>query len=322
MYGGSEAYLAPGQWELTTSYLRFVSNKHYIGTNPNTRLTPYLGPVNTRNQLNFDLSYGLTHRWSLGLDVPIQAQSYNLHRALPGSTTIVPIHTGANGIGDITVRAGYWLFSTEQARGNLNLSTGLEMPTGDSDAASNVYGQYIPVDISVQPGTGGWAIVPTLQAFRGLGPVTVYGVATYAITPQNTDGVPSFFPVLFGSRNPSVNSIADQFLFEAGASFATPLHWLSPTLGYRVSGVPVNDLIGGSDGFRRPATLNYIEPGVNITLFGRTLNLSVPVVTYIDVKPRIVNGVNANTDATVPDYMFTLTYSFRFGRGRGSHGGA
>lgn len=313
MYGGSASYLHRGQWELTTSFLRFVSDHHYIGTSPNLRLTPYAGPVNTRNQFNFDLTYGLTSRWSLGLDVPLQFQSYNLHRSLPGSTGIVPIHTGANGIGDITVRAGYWLFSTESSKGNVNVSLGMEMPTGDSDAASLVQGTFVPVDISVQPGTGGWGIVPTVQAFRSFGPVTAYGVATYVITPQNTNSTPSFFPSLFGRPNPAVNSIADQFLFEGGVSVATPLHWISPTLGYRVAGVPVNDLIGGSDGFRRPATLNYIEPGVNITLFGRTLNISVPVVTYINIKPRIINGVNANTDATVPDYMFTLNYSFRFG---------
>lgn len=313
MYGGSTSYLKPHQWELTTSFLRFVSDQHYIGTSPNLRLTPYAGPVNTRNQINFDLNYGLTSQWRLGLDVPLQFQTYNLHRKLPGSTDIVPIHTGANGIGDITLRAGYWLFSTEQSRGNVSVSMGLEMPTGDSDATSNVQGTFIPVDISVQPGTGGWGIAPAVQAFRNFGPVTAYGVATYVMTPQDTSGVPSFFPSLFGRPNPAVNSIADQFLFEAGASIATPLHWISPTLGYRVAGVPVSDLIGDSNGFRRPATLNYIEPGVNIRLFGRVLNVSVPVVTYINIKPRIINGQNANTDSTVPDYMLRLTYSFRFG---------
>lgn len=277
------------------------------------RLTAYDGPVNTRNQLNFDLSYGLTSRWSLGLDVPVQFQTYDLHRALAGTSGPVPINTGANGIGDITVRAGYWIFSTEQARGNINVSMGVEMPTGDSDAASNVLGRFVPVDISVQPGSGGWGIVPTVQAFRSFGPVTAYGVATYVVTPQDTNGVPSFFPSLFGAPHPPVNSIADQYLVEGGVSLATPLRWISPTLAYRIDGVPVHDLIGGSDGFRRPATLNYIEPGVNLELFGHMLNVSVPIVTYINVKPRIINGQNANTDATVPSYMFTLTYSFRFG---------
>ncbi len=169
------------------------------------------------------------------------------------------------------------------------------------------------MDISVQPGTGGWGIAPMVQAFRNFGRVTAYGVGTYVIDPTNTTGTPAFFPSLFGSSNPDVNSSNDQFLVEFGASVRTKLRWLSPTLAYRISGVPPLDPIGGSDGFRRPATLGYIEPGVNLNLLGHRINFSVPIVTYINVKPHYVNGVNQNTDSTVPGFMFTVSYPLRFG---------
>jgi hypothetical protein len=307
------------QWQLTTSFFHFYSDKHYIGTEPNTRINAYDGPVNVRSQFNFDLAYAITDRWIVSLDVPIQHQTYNLHRTFPasGSTGPVPINTGANGLGDITLRGGRWLFSTEQSRGNIFVSLGLEMPTGKSDATSDVYGRQVPVDISVQPGNGAWGVVPTVQAFKTFSRFSVYGFATYLIDPRNTTGTPAFFSALHDPNTTTVNSSTDQYLAEVGGAIPTPLHWLSLTAGYRFSGVPVNDLFGPSDGFRRPADLQYAMPGVEISLLGRTIDFSVPIVTYINVKPRIANGVNQNTDSTVPSFMFSISYPLRFGGGGG-----
>lgn len=315
MFGGESAYLQKGEWEFRSTFFRFVSDKHYIGTEPNTRLTPYLGPVNTRNQFNFDFTYGLTPRWQISLDIPFQIQSYDLHRVVQGSGSDqpVPINTGASGIGDLTARAGYWLFSTQQSKGNVFVSVGLQFPTGDSSATSFVYGRAIPVDISVQPGTGGWGIAPMAQVFRNFGRVTAYGVGTYVFDPTNTTGTRAFFPTLFRPSSTEVNSSSDQFLVEFGASVRTKLHWLSPTIAYRISGVPPLDVFGKSDGFRRPATLGYIAPGVNLNVLGHSITFSVPIVTYINVKPHYVNGVNQNTDSTVPGLMFTISYPLRFG---------
>jgi hypothetical protein len=315
VFGGEGAYLQKGEWEFRTSFFRFVSDKHYIGTEPNPNLDPYKGPVNNRDQMNFALTYGLTSRWDLSVDIPFQIQSYNLHRVVrgSGSNQPVPVNTGADGIGDLTVRAGYWLFSTEQPKRNVFVSLGLQFPTADSSATSYVYGRAIPVDISVQPGSGGWGIVPTVQAFRSFGRVTAYAVGTYLINPTNTTGTGAFFSTLFSPSSTTVNSSTDQFLAEFGASVRTRLRWISPTLAYRISGVPPLDLIGDSDGFRRPATLGYIEPGLNLFVLGHTINLSVPIVTYINVKPHYVNGVNQNTDATVPGFMFSVSYPLRFG---------
>lgn len=312
--------MAKGQWQLTTSFFHFYSDKHYIGTEPNTRINAYDGPVNIRTQLNFDLTYAITDRWDVSLDVPIQHQTYDLHRPFPasGSTGPVPINTGANGLGDMTLRGGYWLLSTKQSRRNVFVSLGLEMPTGSSDATSDVYGRQIPVDISVQPGNGAWGIVPTVQAFQTFRRFSLYGFATYLIDPRDTTGTSAFFPALHNPSTTTVNSSTDQYLAELGGAIPTPLHWLSITAGYRISGVPVRDLIGASDGFRRPADLQYAMPGLDISLFGETVNFSVPIVTYINVKPHIVNGVNQNTDSTVPSFTVSISYPLRFGRGRGS----
>jgi hypothetical protein len=144
----------------------------------------------------------------------------------------------------------------------------------------------------------------------------LYGFATYLISPRNTTGTQAFFPALRNPDTTTLNSSTDQYLAVIGGSIPTPLHWLSITAAYRFSGVPVEDLFGPSDGFRRPADLQYAEPGVEVNLLGRTIDFSVPIVTYINVKPHIVNGVNQNTDSTVPDFMFSISYPLRFGGGR------
>lgn len=319
MFGGPGAYLKKGQWEFRASYLHFLSDKHYIGTHRNYSLTAFDGPINNRSQFNFDFTYGLTSRSSLTLDIPFQIQTYNLHKPLdrivPGATSSqpVPVNTGAAGVDDLTLSYGRWMFSTKHTMGNVRLSLGVQFPTGDSSATSTVYGRAVPVDISVQPGTGGWGIVPTVQAFRTFRRFSVFGVGTYLINPTNTTGTLAFFPTLFNPANATVNSSTDQFLAVFGVSVPTPVHWITPSIAYRISGVPPLDLIGASDGFRRPATLGYIQPGVDVSFLGHTFNIGVPIVTYINVKPHYVNGVNENTDATVPGFMFTMTYSFRFG---------
>ena len=317
MFGGSDAYMTQGQWQVTTSFFHFYSDKHYIGTEPNTAINAYKGPVNVRSQFNFDLTYAVTDRWSVSLDVPVQYQTYNLHRpfAASGETGPVPIDTGANGLGDMTLRGGYWLFSPRRSRGNVFVSLGVQMPTGKSDATSDVYGRQVPVDISVQPGDKAWGVVPAVQAFQTFRRFAIYGFATYLIDPRNTTGTQAFFSALSNPKTTMLDSSTDQYLAEVGGAIPTPLHWLSVTASYRFSGVPVRDLFGPSDGFRRPANLQYILPGLDVTFLGRTINFSVPIVTYIDVKPHIVNGVNQNTDSTVPSFMFSISYPLRFGGG-------
>jgi len=306
-----------GEWEITTSFLRYYSDKHFIGESRNFAINAFNGPINIRNQFNFDVTYAFSPRWNLSLDVPVQFQTYDLHRVVPasGSTLPVPVNTGANGLGDITLRAGSWLLSDEHTKGNIFISLGLEFPTGDTDATSPVYGRQVPVDISVQPGNGAWGIIPTVQGFRTFRRFSVYGLATYLINPRNTTGTQAFFSALSNPATTMVNSSTDQYLAVVGAAFPLPrrARWVTPTLTYRFSGVSVQDLIGASDGFRRPANLQYIAPGMDVNLHGQTISLTVPIVTYINVKPHIVNGVNQNTDSTVPGYMFTISYPLRFG---------
>lgn len=58
-------------------------------------------------------------------------------------------------------------------------------------------------------------------------------------------------------------SVADQYLFRVGAAFPVPrVSGLTFGIGLRGEGVPATDLIGKSDGFRRPGYAISVEPGI------------------------------------------------------------
>jgi len=59
-----------------------------------------------------------------------------------------------------------------------------------------------------------------------------------------------------------------------------PKYGLAFSLGGRVEGVPVYDLIGGSDWFRRPGYSVGVEPGVMANVHGWKLAAYTPVAVY------------------------------------------
>jgi len=52
---------------------------------------------------------------------------------------------------------------------------------------------------------------------------------------------------------------------------------LSVSLGARIDGIPYHDLIGKSDGFRRPGYVVFVDPGVSIERGRSTFTFSTPV---------------------------------------------
>lgn len=297
---------------MTVTYRRAVSDKHYQGKRPYPELDPF-GPINTQNLLNWDWNYGLTKRWSLGVSVPLVFNSFEVYRAPQGSAERQWVGAEAKGLGDVTFRVSSWLLpSRESAKGNLGLSAGLKTPTGRTDAKSRIFGREIPADISIQPGDGAWAPVLSLYGFRQFEGLTVHGTAMYMANPRNTTGVPGFFQTLGNPNNRFPNSSTDQFLYHFGASFRTGRGWPTPMIGYRISGVPVEDVFGASGGFRRPGTIGMIEPGVGFHIRSHTLNLTVPLLAYVNIKDSRTTA--RIEDATVPGVAFVVTWTIRVRR--------
>ena len=166
------------------------------------------------------------------------------------------------------------------------------------------------MDISIQPGDKAWAPTASLQAFRRFEWLTLFGSANYLFNPRNTTGAPVFFQTLGNPRNTFPNSSSDQFLYQFGAAFRTAARRPVPILAYRISGVPVFDVFGASDGFRRPGTIGFIEPGLSYSVKGHVFSVTVPVRTYVNIKDSPFTG--RIEDATVPRHALTLSWSKRF----------
>jgi hypothetical protein len=308
-YAGDNAYLKAGDWLFATTYQNFTSDRHYQGTNFIPTLTSR-GPTNVQNAFAISASYAVTDRLALSLDAPIIVTSYTLNRVPPGGTAPLKEGTHSKGLGDMSLRASYWLRSTYQAKWNVALSLGITAPTGKADVMDTIYGRTVPVDVSVQPGAKAWAVPVGATAFVEYRRAAFFGSGSYLLNPRGTTGVPTFFGSLSNPNNKQVDSSTDQYLAQGGVvAKVWRKKWPLPSLSYRISGVPVNDVFGPSHGFRRPADVQFIEPGVSFQFGPQVVYFSTGILTYVNVKPTPANP-NV-TDATIPKYVFNLSFSRR-----------
>lgn len=76
-------------------------------------------------------------------------------------------------------------------------------------------------------------------------------------------------------------SVPDQYVLRTGASFS-PRAWrgLSLSIGGRLEGVPPDDLVGPSDGFRRPGYGISVEPGIAFTRGKNSFAVLTPIALY------------------------------------------
>jgi hypothetical protein len=87
-------------------------------------------------------------------------------------------------------------------------------------------------------------------------------------------------------------------------------------LGGRMEGIPSNDLLGKSDGFRRPGYIISIEPGVSYSKSKNMFSLTMPLAV---VRNRIKSAFDLKDpsglrhgDAAFADYFISATVSHRF----------
>jgi hypothetical protein len=115
-------------------------------------------------------------------------------------------------------------------------------------------------------------------------------------------------------------SIPDQYFARGGVAYTVVPKWgLSTSLAGRIEGVPVEDLVGGSDGFRRPGFAVAIEPGIQVMKGRYTFNLAVPFALYrnrerslADQAASVVSGKDVHGDAAFADYVVTASLAVRF----------
>jgi hypothetical protein len=309
--GQGQAYQPAREWQLTLAYRRLVSNEWFIGTEESSSRAPGgKPPVFVIHTFVADVAYAIDDRYRVRLSVPVSTGS--LSRVWPDQSYR---EQTATGIGDVSLLGEAWILQPRtHERGNMAVGLGVKAPTGNHRTASQFYTATGPVDFpadqTIQPGDGGWAILLQGQGFRQVTERThVYGVASYMASPKARSDVQS------APNSGQYWSVPDIYSARLGGAFSVwPDQGLTVSLGGRVDGIPVHDLLGGGDEYtiKRSAYVAFADPGMSLTRGRGTLTVSVPYRVMVNRQKSLyeqrTNGLNAGGFAR---YLVFASYSHR-----------
>jgi hypothetical protein len=316
-----------GAWLFNANSRYYRSYKHFVGTKEQKqRIEQKTNVINHSFAQDFTLTRIFNNRWSFAVDLPLLSNSRSSLYEHGGKERH---YTHSFGIGDVSIKAYAWLLNPAKARkGNIQAGLGLKLPTGSynyQDYFQNTGpngGKLLgPVDQSIQLGDGGTGIITELNTYYNFSHrFGLYGTFYYMINPREQNGVssarggaPSAKALANGS---DIMSVPDQMMVRAGADYGAGKFNLS--LGARYECLPAKDLIGGSNGFRRPGYIFSVEPGVTYRTKKFSVYAFVPVALVRDrtqsVPDKITTqqtGVYAQGDAAFADYSVNLGVSFK-----------
>jgi hypothetical protein len=304
-----ESWLSPRRWQVSADYRYYHSHRHFVGNVEQVERAERRTEVNNIvHTLNFAATYDVNSRLNLTVSVPVFfSDRYN--QGTPDQVT------SANGVGDISIIARTWLLPNPSDSGqNIAVGFGVKLPTGKKDVTDTVITANGPVtrvvDQSIQLGDGGYGMVADFQAYKAIKRVTLYASGTYLSNPENTNGVRTGR----GRASEAIMSVADQYAYRAGAVLPFPkLNSVVWSLGIRGEGVPSRDIIGDSDGFRRPGYIISVDPGFIVSHGKSRWSFNVPV-PFVRNRTRSVPDIRENRhgDAAFADYTIMVGYSRRF----------
>jgi hypothetical protein len=323
--GLSSNLLGRNEWQVGMNYRYFKSFRHFRGTHEEAdRVANGTEVINHAHGFDFALTYGISDRFYLSANIPFvinERSSLYEHGRTERHSSF------SRGLADIRLGAGLWLLSpVENPKGNIAMGVGIKLPTGAFSATDIFYNvgpsgtpQVRPVDQSIQPGDGGFSPSLDVQLYRMISSsFSVYGNGFYMFSPRETNGVRTFRetlnPIL---ANEAIMSVSDQFAARLGVTYNVN-HAFGAGLGLRYEGVPVEDILGGSQGFRRPGSTLSVEPSINYMKGGTTLFLSVPVAirrerpqSVTDLETEIATGTPRNGDSAFADYLISFGAFYR-----------
>lgn len=311
------SYLNSGQWETTISYRYLNSENVFIGTDEQLQVKEAGGePRHTRHSIDLSVRYAFNQRLSVTFAIPLIHQS----TSFPIGGLRQDIGTGLM-LGDIRIQGGLWLFDPlEHPDGNLAVGIGLKIPTGNEAATVTPTfpngPRAIAADIADQPGDGGWGIILEGRWYqKTFMNIVAYASGFYLFNPRNTNNVEPFvliFPIY--ENNHFFTSVPDQYGARAGFSFPVwPDKGLSLSAGGRVIGVPVTDIIGGSDGFRRPGYVISFEPGITWSTAANILSVSAPIAIKRSVLTSELDAsLGVQTAGGQAGFLILASYSRLF----------
>lgn len=320
------------KWQINTNYRYFKSFRHYKGKEEQKeRLVQNSEVINYSHSLDFSIVRYLNDRWSISLNIPFLANrrsSLYEHGLVNGAYVKKERRsTESFGLGDIRASAYYWVFDPKKAlKGNVQVGMGIKFATGDynykdywHNVGPNGTSELRTVDQSIQLGDGGTGITAEVNAYYNLAPkLGFYATGFYLSNPREVNGTQTYRETLAPSLyNESICSVADQYMARAGITYGVKN--FAFLAGARVDGIPVYDLVGGSEGFRRPGYVIAIEPGVSLMTKKANWFITVPVAmsrnrtqSVTDKERSQKTGTFQQGDAAFADYVINAGVSFRF----------
>jgi hypothetical protein len=307
----------------TSKYLINVTNRYFEASKSYKEHDLFSDTlvVNRIYTMNISLLRLLKNGWSIGLSVPISANSRKNGADHNGPTSFPKYTTRAFGLGDIRVTAYKWLLDPATNRkGNIQAALGLKLPTGNFEYQDYFHRRtptggdstvIAPVDQAIQLGDGGTGLTIELNAFYSLSrKINLYAQGFYLINPREQNGTSNLkgrtaSPAQI-ANNTTTMSVPDQFTVRGGVNIR--FQKLVLTAGFRYEKVPENDLIGGNKGFRRAASISSVEPGVTYKMKNTLafVNVGIPFKRNI-----ILNKQNDLTPAGFADCIVSFGAQFR-----------
>jgi hypothetical protein len=329
MMGLHDEHQSSDNWTFALNNRYFKSYKHFVGTEEQKeRVEKGTEVINHFFSTELGITRQFNARWSLAFYAPIISNARSSMYEHYGNNSTSPAarrSTHSFGLGDVRFAAYYWMLDPMKAKGNVQLGLGIKLPTGDykyqdyfyKNDSTKVLG---PVDQSIQLGDGGTGITLELNSFYALSKKTsIYLNGFYLSNPREHNGVstarggtPSATAIAYGS---DVMSVPDQYMLRLGANYSTGQFSFSG--GMRMECVPAEDLIGGSNGFRRPGYVFSAEPVIAYKVKRTQLYVSVPFAiernrtqSVPDKIRTAKTGVYAQGDAAFADYTINFGVAF------------
>jgi hypothetical protein len=324
-YQPSDQKEKTSDWSIGINNRYFRSFRHFVGTaEQKQRVEQGTQVINKVFATEVRATHDFNNRWSFSLYTPIIA---NMRSSLYEHDGKDRRSTHSFGVGDIRLAGYYWLMDpAKHMKGNIQLGLGIKFPTGDYKYQDYFYKNDSvkvlgPVDQSIQLGDGGTGISLEVNSYYFTSAnSSLYLNAFYLSNPREQNGVstargalPSASAIVYGS---DVMSVPDQYMFRAGGSYG--LRNLTLSAGMRMECVPVHDLIGGSNGFRRPGYVLSVEPVAEYKTSVGSFYISVPYAVQRNRTQSVPDkiktqftGIYSQGDAAFADYSINFGASFR-----------
>ncbi len=322
--------LAKNQLEFQTNFRYFESFRHFVGdVQQHERLEQHTEVRIKSFNYDFGFNYGLGKHTFLSVAIPYVINDRSNNHYTDNNGVAHRFSVQARGVGDVRVSAYHWLQAPSMDKKmSLLGGIGLKLPTGNPTVIDLFHAKSFKggdstyfkiVDQAIQPGDGGLGVSLEAQLnYRVAKSLSVFATGYYLFSPQSTSNVLRSSSLSTTDTVQNYLSICDQYMARVGANYSTTgKNPFSISLGGRLEGIPSEDLIGSSNGRRRPGYVVSAEPSLSWQIGSNRFGLSVPVALYRNRTKSVWDKLDPegvrHGDAAFSDYFVNVSFTHRFG---------